>query len=495
MKNSFINNYFRELTETEKAIIIKFLKSNTSKSENSKTILTFNKLVNGEDLSSLNDPSINKLKSRIFEKSLDALMLERNLFTSNEDLHDQVTFKLKKQLIQCRLLYKKQTASKIRVVKYMLNKIISEAKANEIYSVLIEALIQQKYILGIRLGPEKFKEIEDETIFFEECFKAHQRATDCYFHLILNDVSVKSIKESDIENHIKHSIEQIEKDYTYTNSQSVNYYLHIMRFALLEKQKKYKEALVICNKLLLLMKTNKSIRRKDRMGFIYNHLGYFNIHLGHYELAASFNKKAVTYFIKNSVHMSMSYMQGFYSYFYSGNYSRASHYVSQLISQPKSNAGQFRSSIYIYFKACLLFAQGQYKEAQVLLREPLEIEKDKTRWNISLRILNIMIFVELNKKNEAIRANEALRKFLERTRKIDELKPRDLLISKLLKEMEKSNFVFDEENSLATQLLSQLSDKNSEVAWEHYTSELIPFHEWVEGKRVKTDILKQMEYA
>ncbi len=114
----------------------------------------------------------------------------------------------------------------------------------------------------------------------------------------------------------------------------------------------------------------------------------------------------------------------------------------------------------------------------------LEIEKDKTRWNISLRILNIMLFIELNKINEASRALESLRKHTARQTKEEEIKPRDVLIVKLLRELEKEGFEFQAKNSKIANMLKELSEKDTPLSWEHYSAELIPFHKWLEGKKL-----------
>jgi len=117
------------------------------------------------------------------------------------------------------------------------------------------------------------------------------------------------------------------------------------------------------------------------------------------------------------------------------------------------------------------------------LKISLEIEQDKTRWNISLRILSIMLFIELYKHNETEHALESLRKYMERATKNDEISPRDILIVKTLRELEKDNFEFRSKNTTITKMLNDLSAKDTPLSWEHYSSELIPFHKWLEAKK------------
>ena len=145
----------------------------------------------------------------------------------------------------------------------------------------------------------------------------------------------------------------------------------------------------------------------------------------------------------------------------------------------------YKNSKFIYYQSCLLFATEQYKGALQQLNEPLEIEKDKCRWNISIRVLNILIFIELNKLNEAKISTETLRKYIERVSKSNNVEERDLLITKLLREIVKDNFHFNQKNTKVTTLLKELSQKDKPTSWNYYTPELIPFHEWVMTLPVK----------
>jgi hypothetical protein len=133
---------------------------------------------------------------------------------------------------------------------------------------------------------------------------------------------------------------------------------------------------------------------------------------------------------------------------------------------------------------CVYFADNDYKNALTLLNESLEIEKDKSRWNVSLRILNIMLFIEMNKIDEAFNHLESLRKYIERTLKTDEISRRDILIVKLLRELEKTGFELDPANKATAKIINQLSEKNTPLSWQYFSSELIPFHEWL-SKRSK----------
>jgi len=86
--------------------------------------------------------------------------------------------------------------------------------------------------------------------------------------------------------------------------------------------------------------------------------------------------------------------------------------------------------------------------------------------------------------NEAERAIEALRKNIERLQKDKEIRARDIEIIHLLREMEKDGYSYNPKNTKAKSIVDKLSSTKTEFAWEHFSQELIPFHQWVLSKKM-----------
>nr|MBA3706548.1 hypothetical protein [Bacteroidota bacterium] len=221
-----------------------------------------------------------------------------------------------------------------------------------------------------------------------------------------------------------------------------------------------------------------------RIGFALINICQLKIYSGSYASAVIDAKNAQEYYIQNSFNTAISKEQEFYAYFYNSDQYNALKCIEDLLEHSLIDTGEFRKSKYIYYQSCVLFDSGKYKATLDLLKMSLEIEKDKTRWNISLRILNIIIFIELDKIDEAGRSLESLRKHMERQIKEEEVKPRDILIVKTLRELEKNNFEFSSKNVTVIKMLKELSEKDTAVAWEHFSTELIPFHKWLERRKL-----------
>ncbi|MCW3082706.1 MAG: hypothetical protein JWP12_72 [Bacteroidetes bacterium] len=426
---------------------------------------------------------VSDLKNNLFSKVLESLTLDKyitnsSLFNENDSIH----FILKKKLLACRISIRSISEGKTETIDELLNDIIAKAKEFELYEVLIEALHVKKYFRGIRAGLQAFEKINDELPFYEYCHKASVNANDNYYRLILNNDFIKTLSNSEADKHLNKSIKEMELDYKKTKSEQINYYLHILRFALAERQKDYEAAIGYCNKLIAMLKKHKSIYRNERMGFVYTNLVQYKTFLGKYADALKDARKSQSYYLEDSFNLAVAKEQEFYTNFYNEDYRQANVCLNFILNHSSIDTGEFRKSKFIYYQACVLFAEKNHTGALRLLNESLEIEKDKTRWNISLRILNIMIYIEKDKIDEAVASLESLRKYMERTGKTDEVSERNVMIVKLLRELEKNGFKYDPKNAGAKKMLEQLSEKNTATSWEHYSSELIKFHQWLENR-------------
>lgn len=424
------------------------------------------------------------LKNNLFSKVLESLTLDK--YINNTEVFSQndiVNFTLRKKILVCKIALRTLNPGKIETIKELLNDTIEKAKEFELYDILVEALRSKKYFQGSRSGSSDFEKINEEVEFYEYCSKAVFKANDSYFRLILNNEFIKTLSENEANEHIVLSIRQMEADYKKTKSEQVNYYLYIMRFALAERKKEYNEAIIYCNELITILKKNKAIYRTERLGFLHDNISLYKTYLKKYAEASKEAKEAQKYYIENSFNHAVSKEQEFYINFYNKNYVAANKCLNELLSHSRIDTGEFRRSKYVYYRACVFFSEKDFKSALALLNESLEIEKDKTRWNISLRILNIMIFIEMNKINEAGNSLESLRKYIERTGKTIEVSARNIMTVKLLREIEKNGFEYDSKNKTVVNMIKELSKENSEVSFEYFSSELIPFHEWLVKKK------------
>lgn len=490
-----IENLIRSLNSKEISIIddhIHSLAILSGSSDETKQLKYFRLVVEKKEISkkeiskSIGSVDIPSLKRHLSIKIYDALLHSKHIH--NPEIfsnREQIVFDLKKKILTIKILYRSLNQGRSETIEFLLNETVKIAKKNEVFDVVVEALTIQKYFKSIRSGTNEFEKINTEICFYSTCLKAIQTANDAYYRLILNGSFIKSLSKWQLKNLLFDSIKQLEGDYKFTKSQEVNYYLHIIKMALFETEKNYSKAIKYCNKLIDILKKSQVNYRAERMGFILDNLCQFKIFNGKYKAAAKYAKSAQTNYIFDSFNYLISKEQEFYAYFYAGIYKNAFICTKNLLEHSLADTGKFRKSKFMYYQCCILFKTKKFKEALTLLNKSLEIEKDKTRWNISLRILNIMLFIELNKINEASISLESLRKYMERTCKNEEVEPRTILIVKLLKELEKDGFEYRAKNTKVAKMIIELSAKNKNNSWEHYTSELSPFNKWLGKRKIK----------
>jgi tetratricopeptide (TPR) repeat protein len=487
MPLGYIEGILMNLNEEEKNSVLHFINTHPGNTE-SKSIAFLNQLFSRSLEHDGSKRAFDTMKSRLFDKSIDALLVEKHIATKElYSEHDYMLFKLKKRLLHFRILVRSQNQGRVESLKVLLNGIIQDAKTNEVYDVWLEALTLKKHFVGIRSGIREFEKIDKEIKACEFFYKAHLFANDAYYRVILNNSLLKSYSKDEYGRYLSTLIRKLKRDYSKTRSQQINYYLHLIQVMYNERRKKYNLAIKYCRQLVELINNSPVLYRKERIGFALDNLSQYKTYAGKFLDAAKTSRKAQTYYTENSYSYLASKGQEFHVYFYHGRYDKALKCLEELLGHSLSDTGKFRRAKFIYYKACVYFAQNSFKAALSLLNNTLEIEKDKSGWNISLRILNIMIFIELDKLDEASNHLETLRKLIERTSKSESVTERDLLIIKLLRQFEKDNFKFKPSNSVLSSGLKKLAEKNKSWSWEYYTPELIPFHEWLKGKQQNKD--------
>jgi hypothetical protein len=484
MANHFIDNFLGNLNASENRAIERYLKNNLTNGEESKSLEVFRLLSTNNTVKYSNQAAFNKIKSRIFEKSLDALITDEQYLKETFCETDYRILKQKKTLLIIRALQRSQTKNKTETIKHLLDNVIKESMKYETFSILIEALIAKKFFVVARNGMTEFETINKKIKFYHQCEAALFKACDMHAKLVSNQNVHSYLTKKETFNHIVSSIKYMEKHFSITKSQQIHYYLLIMKFAFHEQKKEYKKCITYCHKLITLLKKSPAVYRTERMGFAYDNLATFYFFCSNFKQAEIFLNKALKCFLPESFNTMICLEVKFFSLFYQKKYIASSRSLNVILNHPLYDTGKFRNAKFIYYKAYSLFIEGHYKNCLALISKPLEIEKDKSKWKIGLGILNILLAIEMQQTDKASRSLDALRKYLERNLHDKKISPRDRLIVKTLRELEKNDFEFNPKNTVLNNYVKKLSAKNTSASWEFFSPELIPFHEWI-GKRIK----------
>lgn len=486
------------LSRAQLRVIRNYLSCFSSRGESdAKTLHLLQLLLEQEQVPSLEDCSeqlygvkpdskVLKLKSRLKAKVMDALLLDINIERKGVlEKNELVPLKLRKKLTQFAYLqYKIGTKP---LVKQLLDEVISYSKQYEYYPGVIEGLKFKKYFKGFRIGEKEFLSINDELRFYERCNDAVNKAVDYYYLMIMRANFQGNINEKRHQRFLLESITDLKKEYEFSKSPTVGYYLKFLEQSYFENSKNYTAAREACLEQLAIVNNNVSAYRKQRVGIIYDNLAQFDILLGEYSRAINNAVAAQKHFSKKSANYLISKEIEFDSLFYAGQYLKAKSVSATLINTMPSHPGDFRYAKFRFFRANALFMLNEYREALRLLGQKLELSRDKTGWEIAIRVLIILCHIEQGDHDYVNQLIDALRRHLNRQSKVVEIRERDKLIVKVLLQMSKRGFAQGAANEKEIQLLRQLASDDKKYKWEPLTPELIPFHEWV-IKKYKIDL-------
>jgi hypothetical protein len=132
--------------------------------------------------------------------------------------------------------------------------------------------------------------------------------------------------------------------------------------------------------------------------------------------------------------------------------------------------------------AFVKFLLGDYKAAFVLLQDTKESESDKEGWNLGVRMLNIYLTLSTDKVDLADQRIGSMRKHIERTSKMRNLRKRDVIIFRILSHLSRSGFDFKETWEDRQKDFDLLRNGGGDYRWIPRSHELIIFDQWFEAK-------------
>ena len=432
------------------------------------------------------DISFEVLKARLKEKTLDFLLTDISTDKRDElDEADYAIIKMKKRSAQFQQLF--YSKKRIPFIYGLLDEIIFLAKEYEQYSILLDHLRLEKMLISWRAGDKSFEKINEKINIVWQVIAIYYKAEHYYGKLMmLNDFSGKFDKHKTLLD-LKEKIAEVRDGYELTNSPMVHYYLKNLEMGYYQIAEDHLQARSVCLELLNIVRNNKSVYRRQRLGVAYDNLSRCEFYLGNLEEAARCAREGQVHFNEASENYCIAIEQEFYAQFALEQYSQSTALVNKMMaSATRKELGEFRFSKYNYLLANTLFMQRKFDGVKAILSEEREISSDKAGWETGARILSIMTLIEMQKLDEASLAIFGLKQFFKRVDKKTMVSKRDKTILNLLLILERAGFAFGLLNGSAQKHLVTLASHDEKTRWEPFTPELVPFHKWFAEKMNKT---------
>jgi len=203
---------------------------------------------------------------------------------------------------------------------------------------------------------------------------------------------------------------------------------------------------------------------------------------GELEKALIYSKKAMVYFEESSYNCFVAEEIKFRAEFFGGSY----HEANKTLTASKCTPAEGRFPLILckhqYYKACLLFKEGKYKQSIKILGGLKLLEKDKRGWNIAIRVLLVLNFLELQEVDVCAAQISSFRKYIERLMKTGDILPRYIYINKLLVRLWKNSLDFKRTYNEESKLIEKLNSEEVGYRWSEKSPELVVFHEWFSSK-------------
>jgi hypothetical protein len=377
----------------------------------------------------------------------------------------------------------------VEIKEDMLNELIRTCKKQEFYPLLLSCLEQKRWMEGLRHGKEIVDEISADMDYYRDRDKAISLASGYVLQLKIMYQRSGKINVAEVMSFLTKAISDLKKQNERFNSPSILYY---QKFLEMDEQSNFRNhagAKQICEEIIRLVFAEPSLRIRQRKGIYYAQLAQYEILLEQYDEALAHARLSLGYFPQGSKNYIASKELEFYSLFYACDYLQAEECMSYMLTAGEKALGRFRYGKYNLFLAYARFMQERNADALSALRHDFSFGSHQAGWEISFRILSILIYYELAMFDEFDRQVELLRKFMAYHSAANDFGARSEIILQLLRDAEKNDYDFSFENYSLLENLHQLEDGEKEYQWEFFTPELFPVHEWVE-KKISTRTFK-----
>jgi tetratricopeptide (TPR) repeat protein len=414
-----------------------------------------------------------RLRIKVHELVITDQVLDHHNWLDKQDI---LSIKVKKKIAQFQALHFSGHKSEISLD--LLDDTIEICKEYEYYSNLVECLKLKKMFIGFRMGEKEFEAIVSDITFYDNYNRVLNKVVDTYLRIIMKNDFSSATRSKEKFRSLVLAINSIKKDLQHVRSATAEYYLKLLEMDCFQEKGEYLKARSICLQLITIVRANKSVFRKSRISMAYGNLSRCELYLKKYESAIEYAREAQKHLPEGSANFAVSLEQEFYALFYSGNYSKAHKLARHLVDGSQSQVGDFRHDKYRFYLSCTLFKENKYNQALTILHSYQEIARDKAGWEMAIRLLRIMCYIEIGNLDGAILQIDSLRKHLGAHSSKSVFANRYQVILRLLQQFEKEGFNSKRNDPKIKDLLALLRSSGTFYSWEMLGPELVPFHEW-----------------
>lgn len=434
----------------------------------------------GEDTIKSNE-TLRKLAQRLIDEIFDIITLEENFYKdylSYSDVFHKRMFIIRRILLLQVLMLK--GLPKKWLIKYLHENIT----ICEQYEYIEFELVFRHSLFQIYLEEDSYQEaldcaskIADKSHFFPDLIKA-----EYYGYDFIVRVQHKSIDDRTQISKMKSAIIELENLYIKSRIEWINYYILMLKLQLAHYEEDYFHAEQLIYMLIDVVGNNPGINFKSKRAVNFMNLAYTQFYLNKFSEAYENSIRASEVILLPVIDLNTYAEVSVFALFYLNKFSDAESTLNRILLCGASGNKPEQLSKRHLMMGFIKYLQGDYKKAFLHLQETKEVESDREGWNLGIRILNIYLTLSTEKVDLADQRINAMRKHIERTARMRNLRKRDIVIFRILSHLSRSGFDFREVWEERQKDFQLLRSDESDYRWVPRSHELIIFDQWFEAR-------------
>lgn len=410
------------------------------------------------------------MKSRLLERMMEVMALSINLENNpgiREDQAGYVAIDIQKQLVYSVLLRRRGLYD---LSGEVYQKCLKQARASGFPEHQLQALIGLRNLAATKSVAEVAeygRQIKEALQIFETDLAASQVFDSFQAHLQESAGSGDAALQF-LDEHLPAVEEAIEEHY----SPRAHYYHLSLLITQYQTDRKYSKAREALQELVDLLEAHRGIASKNRLGTTYLRLAALELQDCHFEEGYQSASQAMNTFPVQKTNFMYASTYLIFACLYRLQVQEARKAINGLEYFRKRGRGGTYLDLLVYLDSCTEYLAGDYRHAYDLLGDVQTLFADKSGWNISLRIYEIMLLIDRDLPDLASPKIEALRKHIAKYQGGDRLES----MFRFLVLLERKSFDFSSPGTEMTDILARLT---TEYQWDAVSPEVVRFDTWI----------------
>ncbi len=410
------------------------------------------------------------LKGRLIERMMEVLSLSINLENNpviREDHAGYAAIDIQKQLVYAVLLRRRGLYD---MAKEAYQKCVRDAEDCGLPELQLQALIGLRNMAATRSVAEvnHFEEL------IQDAF--HTFETDLTASLIF-DTFQAHLQESggsadQATYYLQENVSKVEEALSVHYSPRAHFYHLSLLITQFQTNRQYAQAMSALQGLVEFLETHPGIASKNRLGTTYLRLAALELQACKFEQGYRSAHQAVQTFPSQKTNFMYASTYLLFACLYRHQYQEARRVLYSLDFFRQRGRGGTHLDLLIYLDSCVEYLEGNYRKAYDLLGDVQTLFSDKSGWNISLRIYEIMLLVDRDLPDLASPKIEALRKHIARYGAV----PRLEAMFRFLLLLERQSFEFVRDHPEMSDILDKLTLTHR---WDAVSPEVVRFDTWI----------------